>query len=32
VLNGIEVDSNSYTRYYYGSSYGNGNARGEAQR
>ncbi|HZQ70107.1 MAG TPA: CpsD/CapB family tyrosine-protein kinase [Terriglobales bacterium] len=32
VLNGIEIDANSYTRYYYGSSYGNGNIREEAQR
>jgi capsular exopolysaccharide synthesis family protein len=32
VLNGIDVDANNYTRYYYGSSYGNGSSRGEAQR
>ncbi len=32
VLNGIDVNANTYTRYYYGSNYGSENNRGEAQR
>jgi protein-tyrosine kinase len=31
VLNGIDTDSSSYNRYYYGA-YGNGEGRGESQR